>query len=183
MNRNKRAFTIMEILIVMGIISIMIPVLFTVVFAVIRQEARVYALTTVKTQGDFILNSMKFNIRNSAISLHSAYPATDFNKVCTSASSTPIAQNPLVLRDRQGNSFYYSLSGNAVASNSSVLATPLALTSAKVSVSGFSMSCNLPSQYSAPIVTISYTVNYVSAVAGETAASLPYSTKIKLRNQ
>lgn len=173
----------MEILVVTGIIGIMIPVIFTVVFAIVRQEARVFALNTVKTQGDFILNNMKFNIRNYAISVHSANPATDANEVCTTSSPSPAVQNPLVLRDRDGNSFFYSVTAGAIASNSSQLATPLALTTAKVQVTGLTMSCNMPSQFSAPIVTVSYTVNYVSSVTGEAAASLPYQTKIKLRNQ
>lgn len=165
-----------------GIIGIMIPVIFTIVFAIVRQEARVFALHTVKSQGDFILNNMKFNIRNSAISVHSSYPATDANEVCTTASSTPSALNPLVLRDRDGNSFYYSVTSGTIASNSSKLATPLSLTNSKVSISGLALSCNLPAQFSSPIVTVSYMVNY-STASGESPASLPYQTKIILRNQ
>lgn len=180
---NKKAFTIIELLVVTGVIGLMIPVIFTAMFAVVRQEARVYALNTVKTQGDFILNNMKFNVRNYALSAHSASPATDANRVCTTASSTPTVQNPLVLRDREGNSFFYSVTAGAIASNSSQLATPLTLNNDKVQITGLTMSCNIPSQFSAPIITVSYTVNYVSSVSGEYPASLPYQTKIKLRNQ
>lgn len=169
-------------MIVMGIIALMIPAIFTMVFAVVRQEAKVYALNTAKSQGDLVLNNMKFNIRNYALTVHSAYPATDLNRICNTSSSTPTAQNPLVLRDREGNSFYYSVTSGAIASNSSKLASPASLTNSKVQINNLSFSCNTPSQFSSPIITVSYTVDYVSA-AGQASASLPYQTKIKLRNR
>lgn len=179
---NKKAFTIIEILIVTSMIGLMMPVIFTVMFVVIRQEARIFALTTVKTQGDFILNAMKLNIRNQAISVHNAYPGTSLNEICTTVSATPVVQNPLILRDRAGNSFYFSETAGAVASNSSVLAVPLTLTNNKVQITGLSFSCNRPSLYSSPIITVSYTVNYITQTA-ESPASLPYRTRIKLRNE
>lgn len=179
---NKKGFTIIEILIVTVVIGMMIPIVFTVMFSVIRQEARVFALNLVKTQGDFVLNSMKVTIRNSAISTHSANPGTTANEVCTSVSTVPAAQDPLVLMDRDGNSFYYSVNGGAVASNSSVLAEPTMLTNLRVSITNFTMSCNKPTSSSSPVVTVSYTVNYTTT-AGQSPATLDYQTKIKLRNQ
>lgn len=179
---NKKAFTIIELLVVMGIVGLMIPIIFTVLYAVIRQEARIFALTSVKNQGDFILNSIKYNVRNYGLSVHNGNPADDLNRVCTNASATPTAYSPLYLRDRTGNTFYYSVSDGNLASNSSVLASAVTLNSNRVTISNFSMSCNRPTALSAPIVSLSYTVNYVTA-SGESPASMTYQTKIKLRNR
>jgi hypothetical protein len=182
-NTNKKAFTILELLIVTGMIGFMIPVIFVVVFAVVRQEARIYALNTVKSQGDFILGNMKYNIRNFAVSLHNGTPASDVNRVCSTVSATPTAYNPLYMRDREGNQFFYNISGTSIASNSAKLAAPQTLTTSKVTISNFTMSCNLSSIFSTPVITLTYTVNFASGAAGDAAVSLPYSTKIKLRNQ
>ena len=179
---NKKAFSIVEILVVMGIIGLMMPVIFTVMFAIIRQEARIFALTTVKNQGDFILNNLKFNVKNHAVSVHNGTPSSDANQVCTAAAGTPTVYDPLYLRDRAGNTFFYNVTGGVIASNSSVLASPQTLNNSRVTISNFSMSCNRPSAFSSPIVTVSYTVNYVTA-SGESPAVLNYDTKIKLRNQ
>lgn len=179
---NKRAFSIVEILVVTGIIGMMIPIIFTVLYAIIRQEARILALTTVKNQGDYILNNLKFNVKNYAVGIHSGTPATDENAVCVTASAVSTVYNPLYLRDRAGNTFFYSVTSGAIASNSSVLATPAPLNTDRVTISGLTMSCNRPTTFSSPILTVSYTVNYVSS-SGESPASLTYQTKIKLRNQ
>src|SRR3989338_581338 len=176
----KKAFTLIEMLVVVGVIAFILPVVFTIVFAILRQQAKIYALQEVKRQGDFILGNIRTNLKNSAATVHSG-PPDESNLVCNTANSSN--SGPLYFRDRFNNNFWYSTNSDIVASNSSILEATLNLTNDKVRVESISISCERQATFSSPVISISYTVDYdTSSTRAEDKASFNYQTKIQLRS-
>ncbi len=181
--KHKKGFTIIEMLIVIGIIGIALPTVFTIMFILFRQQAKVLALKEVTRQGDLILNTMQTTIKNNAVSVHSAYPTNVGNETCIIPSASPTVINPTVFRDINDNSFFFAFNASSISSRSSVLATPLQLNNNKVVISNFVTSCNRTSQYSQPLITIGFDVAYnTSSTRTEDRAFLHYQTKIKMKN-
>ena len=174
----KRSFTLIETIVVVAVISLTLPVIFAIIFTLMRQQIKIYHLSLVKREGDYVINLMENTIRNRTVTLHSAVPADDTNIVCKDASSS--YPNPYFF-DKDNQFFSYALNGIAIASAS---ANPDAdLTSNKTVVSGFSIDCSRNTVYSPPSVSISFTIQYnTTSTRPEEIASLHYQMRIKLRS-
>ena len=184
----KKAFTLIETIIVISVIGLVIPAIFTIVFGLVRQQTKIYRLSTVKTEGDYILNIIAATIRNSALTIYSAGPPTSANEVCDVIETYTSTTNRLIFEDRWGSWFRILLSSEKISSYSSVTAASLDLNSNKTIVSGFSIGCSRNFDYSSPTVSLSFDICYDTG-AGTCASTLPeetatlhYQTKIKLRN-
>jgi prepilin-type N-terminal cleavage/methylation domain-containing protein len=183
---SKKGFTFIEMLVVMVIISLALPALFSIVFGVLQQQTKILRLAEIKRQGDYALSSMTSTIRNYAISTHSGVPPTiggGSNEVCSGVvlTPTPVA----AFRDKYTTSSYfqYGLSGTKIASTSSVAGTSGDLTSANVVITNFSISCTRPNAASLPIIGVGFTISYnAPQVRAEEVAELYYQTSVKLRN-
>lgn len=194
--RDKAGFTFIELIIVMGIIIIILPVLFGIVLVLSRQQVKVYRLSEVKREGDFALNRMTHTIRNYATGVYSDIPFTEDdedadppdrdNRLCDNSTEDTIYPATTYMRDRFDNYFNYSLSDNSITSSSSVLASPLVLTSNRVNISNLKMTCRTTSDFSSSIIEIEFDVGYKypPGITPKTFenASLHYATRIKLRN-
>ena len=179
--KKSLSFTLIEVVVVIGVIGLVLPALFTIVFAILQQQTKIIRLQEVKKQGDFILGTIKTEIKNSAISIHSGQPPTDLNKVCQTTSVEVAAY----FKDRNGYWFRFYLSeGTKIASES---ASGLSdLTNDKVLINSFSINCYKPGDYSPAIVDIKYELCYNNGAVctssrPEENAILTYQTKIKLR--
>lgn len=62
----KKAFTLIETMISLGVISIVIPVIFSLLFISLRAELKIKALKEVKNNGDFALAYISENVRENA---------------------------------------------------------------------------------------------------------------------
>lgn len=179
--QNKRGFTFVELIIVVGVIAVALPALFSILFIVIRQQVKIYYLSEVKRQGDYALNIIENTIRNSGQKIVDG----NGNDLCTTANSTGSIST---FRDRYNNTFSFSvpLGTTKISSSSSILAGgSVDLTSNKVRVTNFSIICSRTEEFSTPLVSVSFDVSQASA-AGITpnpneSASLEYRTKIKLK--
>jgi prepilin-type N-terminal cleavage/methylation domain-containing protein len=182
-DHGRKGFTFIEMMVVVVVLSVALPAIFTIALIIFRQQLKVFALQTVKREGDVALSVLQVNLKNSAVSVHTTYPATDANETCTATSAVPTTISPMIFRDDFNNSFYFPLNGGSLSSASSVLGTPVSLTDPSVAIQNFTMSCNRPSTATTPIVSISYDVVYNTAsTRTEDTAKLHYATKIKLRN-
>jgi type II secretory pathway pseudopilin PulG len=185
----KKSFTLIETIVVIAVIGLTFPVIFSIFFVLFQQQTKIYRLNTVKKEGDYIINLIENTIKDRAISIHSNTLPIDSNKVCaTDASNYGIS--PTVSRmyflDKNRSWFGYLVSGNTIASSSASLAS-INLTSSKTKVSSFSISCSRTYMYSQPSVSLSFNIEFCNDVAcsqtrPEETASLFYKTKIKLRN-
>ena len=87
----KRGFTLIEILVSVGIIAIVGSVIAQSFFSMVRTNVKTNLLTTVKQNGDFSLNVVSRMIRN----------ATSVTTICSSGGTTT---SSLSLLNNDGNS-------------------------------------------------------------------------------
>ncbi len=183
MKKRLSGFTIIEMVVVVAVIAIALPAIFAIMFAVVREQAKVYALKQVKREGDFALSTMQNTIRSYAQTVNNDKPPSSGNAICTGSNSS---QNTLQIyftpSNVPGGYFGYKLNGSAIASDSSIL-NQLNLTSPNVTIPRLQFGCSRTSIYSPPLINISFTVRYGSQLNFfENQASLDYSTQIKMKN-
>jgi prepilin-type N-terminal cleavage/methylation domain-containing protein len=178
--KGRRGFTFIEMMVVVVVLSVALPAIFTIALIIFRQQLKVFALQTVKREGDTVFNTIMVNLKNNAVSVHNGYIATDSNEVCTTSSYNG---SPIIFKDAYSNSFYFPLNGDTVSSVSSIPKATVNLSDSTVSLKNFLMTCSRPSSAAAPIITVSYDVVYkTSSTRTEDTAKLHYATKIRLRN-
>lgn len=183
---KKKAFTLIEMVVVVAVVGLVIPSIFAIIFGLVREQAKIQKLSTVKGEGDFILNVVANTVRNNAFTIHSASPPTELNAVCLETGST--YAGTIYFQDQEAGWFGFIPDGDLVASQSSALATALNLNSQQTIVSGFSMGCTRVNSYSAPVVSLEFDICFKTASNNclstrvEDTANLHYQTKIKLRN-
>lgn len=197
MQNYRRAFTFIEMIVVVGVIALVLPIIFGILFAIMQQQIKIYKLTEAKRQGDYALNVMETTIRNNAISTHSASPAISGvvadggNEVCKDTTSS--ATNFSYFMDKTDNSKWFGYvpdtTATKISSDSANVASKGDLTTSKVRVENFALTCMKSSSYSLPIISVSFDICYNNGVSCSTAArseemtKLTYSTSIILRNQ
>lgn len=187
-NTKSHSFTFIEIIVIVGILSITLPALFAIFFVILQQQTKIVRLTQVKREGDFVVDSINSLIRNNAVAI---YQDQNFSvSECSTTGST--YTNP------EGNSFYFSdsygfyfqinrvLNGGDqtyyIASQSAG-ASNIFLTTNKVMVSDFTISCSRSATYSAPVVTILFSLSYnTTSSKPEDKVTLNYQTHVKLKN-
>lgn len=178
-------FTLIEMLVVIGIVTIALPATFAIIFAIIRQQARVYALKQVKREGDFVLNKMEDNIRNNAVGIFNSSELN--NEVCDQNLIAPTYGSDngseFYFKDKLGNWFqYYLNSTDNIASQSTVLSQPVNLTTSTVRVNNFFISCNRTAAFSPPVIFISFNIVYSTAQFQEQQVKIQYRTQVGMKN-
>ncbi len=205
MGITKKAFTFIEIVVVIGVIGMSLPILFTIIFAITNQTLKVQRLSEVKKQGDYAINVIENTIRGYAVKIYDEDTLT--NEQCNISGSTyPLAApsdgTDFYIKDISGKYFNFQLTDSKIASESADPTDPdfdpvsdpvsVDLTSDKVFIKDFAIQCNRNTTAYPPIISISFNICYknpLSAVGeeciftrAEETASLYYQTKIKLRN-
>jgi len=180
-------FTLIEMIVVIAVIAVTLPSIFAIVFGITRQQTKIYRISKVKKEGDYILNLLTNTIRNSAVSIHSSSPATIFNVICRIVVS-PAPTTSLYFLDSTNNWFGYSLASNVISSSSSNLASPIALNSNKILINNFLIGCEKTALFSNANITINFDICYdtggklCTSVRPEEFATLHYQTIIRMKN-
>ncbi len=176
---GKKAFTLLEMIIVLSLIGILLSTVFSILFVVLRQQVRIYRIVETRRQGDTILNFMKEKILRATEVTNAT-----FVEQCTPALpayAPPNAQNFLLADAALRYRFY--LVGNDLVYNEppGVVTTPL--NNNRVRVSGLAIECLFKSVNSTPVVQFSYTVTFLDATPSveEGTVTLFYRSKVKLR--
>lgn len=187
--RFKRGYTLIEVIAVVTIIGIALPSIFTIIYVIVREQAKILAITKTKNEGDYAFNVIDNLIRNSAVTIQtSSDPLNNSTNRCndpaTSPSYSPANGANFYVKDRYGNlTRLYTTVDGKIASDSSILNASSELTSSKMAVTNFSISCTTTSKFSSPVVSIGFKIQYNTVSARpEDTASLNYQTKIKIRN-
>lgn len=183
----KKSFTLIETVVVVAVIGLTLPILFTIILTLMKQQLKIYRLSQVKRGGDYLINIMENIIRDNAITIHTTTPPSDANIICknigTSASGTS-----LYFLDKNKKWFGYLATGNSVASTSANLASPINMTSSKTIVSNFSIYCSRNSIYSPASILLGFDICYdtgggiCTSTRPEEITSIHYQTRIKLRS-
>jgi len=184
--KKLKAFTLIEMLVVVAVIGLVLPAIFAIVFGIARQQTKIMRLSQVKGEGDYILTVITNNIRNNAISIHTDTPGDSLNEVCLNVESQSPIPSSLYFLDSEGATFGFSFAGNKVSSESSVVATSL-LNTDKTIVSNFEIGCTKTATFSNPTVLINFDICYDTGTGTcistrpEEIANLHYETTVKLR--
>jgi len=180
--KKTLSFTLIEIVVVVGVIGLVLPALFAIVFSILQQQTKIIRLQEIKKQGDFVLGTFKTEIKNSAVSIHSGQPPTDINKVCLSTT----VESAGYFKDRNNNWFRFYVPAGTTKIASQSASGSIDLTNDKVLINNFSISCYKTGDYSPAIVDIKYDICYnngssCTSIRPEENAILTYQTKVKLR--
>jgi len=203
MGITKKAFTFIEIVVVIGVIGMSLPILFTIIFAITNQTLKVQRLSEVKKQGDYAINVIENTIRGYAVKIYDKDTILDEDEKCKDIDSSHSSNGTdFYIKDISGKYFNFQLTDSKIASESADPTDPdfdpvsdpvsVDLTSDKVFIKDFAIQCNRNTTAYPPIISISFNICYknpLSAVGeeciftrAEETASLYYQTKIKLRN-
>ena len=177
---SRKGFTLIEMIVVVGVVALTIPAVFAITFAVLRQQAKLYALKTVKREGDLALNAIKTNIKNCAVTIHDASPPLDTNAICDQTGSNN-APTTMYFVDKTGAYFSYSNSSTKIASNSSIPNAAGDLTTPNVQVDNLTFSCVRTNQFSPPVVSVKFQIQYQNPDRHADISSMTYQTQIRLR--
>lgn len=178
----QRGFTLIEFLVVFSIVTLVVPSLFGLTYTLIRQQGKIIALQAIKRQGDQVLNHMRTSIRNSAVGTYNGTVASPI-AICTTGGSSSPTNTRMYFGKAGATASYFGYSTTVDASTGKSVAqyeldgSTSRLTSTSVTISSFNIGCRRSSDYTTPVVTISYTVTEpINNV------SLTYQTVVKLRN-
>lgn len=185
--KKINGFTLIETIVVVAVIGLILPVIFSIFFVLLQQQTKIYRLNTVKKEGDYIINIIENTLRNDAVTIHSANPPNDANKVCANDSTSYSSTSSLYFLNKNTLWFGYLINSGVISSSSANLAS-INLTSSKTRINSFSISCSRTHIYSQPSVSLSFNIEYCNDVAcsqtrPEEIASLFYKTRIKLRSK
>lgn len=183
---KRKSFTLMELIVAVGIIGIILPTVFNVFFIIIRQQLILVSYQTMKQQGDSTRRNIQNILQNRAAYVtDQSYIATDVCPLIT--TPTPPYSPGIYLKDRDGKiiHIYPTPTGtiNLIASDSanadgSVIKT-YNLTSPDVTITDLGFSCYKVNDFSPEIVSTTFTVRK-STLFKE--ISLPYLFNVKLRD-
>ena len=175
-NRRK-SLTLVELLVAVGVVGLMLPAVFNIFFAIIRQQLVLIAYTEMKQQGDSAQRNIKNLLQNRAAYVSDAgYESTDVCPLIT--TPTPTYSPSFYLKDREGSTIklYQELAENRIASRSSQI---YYLTSNSVMISELGFTCYHVNEFTPPIISAKFTVSKSTAFKD---VSLPYSFSVKLRD-
>jgi prepilin-type N-terminal cleavage/methylation domain-containing protein len=171
---HSRGFTLIELTIVLSILGIILPAVFALFLAHIRAQTKVLILQEVKRNGDQAINTMVTLIKADGRGLQSL----DGSPICNTTGTTYAGDIYMV--DSQDNRFMFHDVLGRIASES---ARTDYLTTDKVAISNFQLSCQRDSQFTGPLISISFDVaQALTTTRAEESVTLPYQTKVRLRN-
>lgn len=189
-HKTFKAFTLIETIVVIVIIGLVMPLIFAIIFGLVREQTKIFRISQVKREGDYILNATSSLIKNNAQSIHSAGPPSDANERCKNIETYTSSNYRLIFKDKQDYWFriLWDEPNEKISSYSSSTATSTDFNSTSVLIENFEIRCDKTSLYAPATVSISFNVCYKTSAGDctsgtpEEIATLHYQTKIKLRN-
>jgi len=179
MGITHKSFTLMELIVAVGIIGLIIPAIFGIFFAIIRQQLVLVSYQEMKYQGDSVQRNIKNVLQNSAADItDNTYLATDMCPLTT--TPTPTYFPNLYINDRDGNHvklYQEGISPNRIASDSA--SKTYYLTTKDVVVTQLGFTCYRINEFTPAIVSAKFTVQKSTVFSD---ISLPYSFNVRLRN-
>lgn len=193
MKQQKSGFTLIEIIVVMAVMSILLPTVFSVMFIIMQQQLAAHKLSETKQQGDLIMNYMKQTITQDAVGIASTSGFAQCSAPGTSHSDSLGEFNFTLDDSPTPDMFSFRVNAGGIAFEeyrySALLGMYQTATSVNLNDSGtvkitnFLIECRKREDFSFPVVSFSYDVEFVDTTptAQEGVVTLHYQTKIKLR--
>jgi prepilin-type N-terminal cleavage/methylation domain-containing protein len=195
--QNSNGFTLVETIIVLAIFGLVIPSVFSIITAIVRQQADIYRLTEMKRQGDYAMGYVKQTILNDAEHLYaySSNPSDVYEEICSQDGSP----NEFYETSSNGNDFrmstrddptiymYFRLetdanSGTSILLHENTDGDSEEVTSTSVYIPYFHIDCFQKNDFAAPLIGIQFAVVYKNKSGQQVNLNpLTYQTKFKLR--
>ncbi|MCX7996888.1 MAG: hypothetical protein N2691_04015 [Patescibacteria group bacterium] len=195
---NRRCgFTFIETIMILGIMSIMLPMIFSILMTVAQQQNKIYRLTEAKTEGDFAMAFMKQRLKNEAEMIFK--DETLQLPVCADTDVENIEYTAqkgrhmyFTKRNTAGSYIQFMTEefGNLTSDNpyEQIIfndnGQKTALTSENVVISNFEITCFSRTTATPPTIMISFIVYYktdLSTASAEDTAILEYRGVVKMR--
>lgn len=181
MVNKSKGFTLIEILVVVGILAIIAVIASNIFFTTLRSSGKTKVLTKVKENGDYALSVMERLVRDS----QEVVTNTD-NKICESG------MNYIKLKRQDGSMMEFGCLEEGTA-NGRIASNSARLTSSEVKVDTCVFDCSCPAAYPnctsegtkfyPKTVTIKFTLSQAAAtVRPEEEASVNFQTTVSTRN-
>lgn len=186
MGIKHRSFTLIELIVAVGVVGFVLPSVFNIFFTMIRQQLILVSYQEMKQQGDSIERNIKNLLQTrTAYITDSVYTANNLCPLFT--TPTPTFAPQMYIHDRNGYGiklYQKTVSGvDTIASDSAdtnnTFLKTYNLSSKDVTVSDFGYSCFKLNDYTPPFVSTTFTM-HKSTVFNDMV--LPYSFKLQLRN-
>jgi prepilin-type N-terminal cleavage/methylation domain-containing protein len=186
--KNIYGFTMVEVIVVIAIIGITVPILFSTLFITMKQQANVNKLTTVKRQGDIVMQHITSFIRNHVTDIQIAgtsvcAPGSGVNTI-TNMQSTSFATFIGQTDSSIQNTFYTVAKSSTVTQlcvddvQNTTCIRPL--TNTKVTLKDFKIRCVRKSAQVAPMIEIEIVLATPDGVSvSGAAASMNFVTKVQ----
>lgn len=175
-------------LIVLTVVAILIPTVFSIVFVIMRQQVRIYRVVEARRQGDSVLTFMKDRIVRSK-QMTSYNGTSTFTPLCATVgpvfASNTGATNVAFLDNDDNRYRLYLASDNlmfATVNPNGTNGTATPVNNNLVTISNLIIRCARKADTGAPLISITYTVTFKDTTAvADNIPPLEYHTKIKLR--
>jgi len=186
-----KSFTLIEIVIALGVIALVLPAVFSIFFSILRQQLVLLSYQEIKYQGDSAQRNIQNILQNRAAFItDSAYAIVDCPLPLT---PTPTYSPDLYIEDRSQGFIHlyptpvsptpasgtaYIIASDSADTNKTFLKT-YDLTSKDVTISNLGFSCHRINEFTPDIVSTRYTASK-SAVFND--VSLIYTFNVRLRD-
>jgi len=207
---RRFSFTLIEVIVSMAVIGLVLPVIFSIVFVLMNQQAKIQRLKVIKQEGDFIFNHISNQIKNNAIGVIIDDPPTivepntdyDINPVftCGNVSSNDGSIFYIIDKGKSfisgktdfNNWFKYVLNANNISSQSSTFGD-VTLNSSNVKINKIEVPPLIPTipfisckkdanKYSPAIISVNFRIEYDTiSTRVEDKAYFNYQGSFKLR--
>jgi len=167
--KGSKGFTLIEILVVIGVLAIIVVVGSMSFFNLLKGSMKTRTISLVKQNGDYALAIMERMIRKGEIIENTEAPPRE----CESGMSKLKISNP------DGRETEFSCEGDTISSNSASLIS----NQVKVANGNCSFNCQRTSIFEPDVVTINFTLSQAqTGVRPEEEASIVFKTTVVLRN-
>lgn len=158
--KRSKGFTLIEILVVIGVLAIIVVVGSTSFFNLLKGSMKTRTINLVKQNGDYALAIMERMIRN----------AQKIDSACTSSMDEISITNP------DGGSTTFSCTDNPISSNSAKLISD------QITVNNCFFDCQEGGYFNPDVVTIDFTLSTGDPTQPEEYATINFKTTVVLRN-
>ena len=184
MGIKNSGFTLIEMLMVLGIIAVIMPAIMSISYAILTQQLRIYRLTETKRQGDYIINIMKEKIARDARALYDNVAGANVCAGAGTSFSSPSGTTFDFVNDN-GDTFSFRQVGNNMVFNDNTILPVITsyLNDTRVTITNLTIECVRKTLLTHPLVGFSFDITFVDSTptVREGVSSLHYQTKVKLR--
>jgi len=205
------SFTLIEVIVSLAVIGLVIPAIFSIIFVLMNQQAKIQRLKIIKQEGDYILNHISNQIKNNAIGVDKYTlpsppgPEKDYDIdpifTCSNFGSDDGVNFYIIDKGKDfhtektdfNNWFKYVLNADSISSQSSTT-TDVILNSSNVKVNQILLPPLIPTipfisckkdngnDYSPPVISVNFRIEYnTNSSRVEDKAFFNYQGSFKLR--